>query len=42
MLFLMVSLPPTIRALEVGRSPQEEGEGGGGGWGLEVPAGGAA
>lgn len=36
MLFFTVSVPPTIRALDVGRSPQEDGEGlglGGGGEG---------
>lgn len=38
MLFFTVSFPPTIRAPEVGRSPQEPG--GEGGWGPEVPIGG--
>lgn len=41
-LCFVVSLPPTILALEVGRVPQEDGEGpglGGGGAGPEVGGG---
>ena len=45
MLFFTDSFPPTIRTLEVGRSPQEDGEGfpvGGGGVGPGGGGGGAA